>query len=84
MLSAGYSRDVTDAAIHLERYVRDVVTKWKEETARYGSAMSVVFLVMRKVSTTDFAAIQDPAALELQVRGLSSLAGFHTKKLQLV
>ena len=34
---AGYPKNMTDAAIQLEWYVRDLVSKWRNEAARSGS-----------------------------------------------
>ena len=66
---------MTDAAIQLEWYVRDLVSKWRNEAARSGSKKPLGGWALRKMTTTDFAMILNVDELEMQVRGLSRLAG---------
>ena len=59
----------------LEWYVRDWVSKWRNEVVRSGSRRTLSEWALRKMTTTDFAMILNVEDLEMQVRGLSRLAG---------
>ena len=72
---AGYPRNMTSAVIQLEWYVRDLVSKWRNEVARTGSRRTLSEWALRQMTTTDFTMVPNVEDLEMQVRGLSRLAG---------
>ena len=72
---AGYPKNMTNAAIQLEWYVRDLVSTGRNEAARSGSRRTLSEWALRKMTTTDFAMVLNVEDLEMQVRGLSRLAG---------
>ena len=49
--------------------------KWRTESAMSGSNRTLSEWALRKMTTTDFTMIQQVESLEMQVRGLSRLAG---------
>ena len=66
---------MTSAVIQLEWYVRDLVIKWRNEAAMSGSRRTLSEWALRKMTTTDFSMVLNLEDLEMQVRGLSRLAG---------
>ncbi len=73
LFRVGYTK-VTDAAIQLEWYVRDLVEKRKYEAVKSGSSVALGTWALRKLKTIDLSAVQDLEDLELQISGLSRLA----------